>query len=111
MSILEILKCKINTIYVKYLTNEEIETLPIHYIGGAQTLPPPLDPKEEEEFLQKLANNDLEARQTLVERNLRLVVYIAKKFENTGIGIEDLISIGTIGLMKAINTFNTGKKH
>ena len=109
VNILEILKCKINTIYVKYLNNEEIETLPIHYIGGAQTLPPPLEPKEEEELLEKLSNNDLEARQTLVERNLRLVVYIAKKFENTGIGIEDLISIGTIGLMKAINTFNTGK--
>jgi len=108
-NILEILKCKINTIYAKYLNNEEIDVLPIHYIGGAQTLPPPLEPKEEEEFLERLANNDLEARQTLVERNLRLVVYIAKKFENTGIGIEDLISIGTIGLMKAINTFNTGK--
>ena len=109
MNILEILKFKINTIYAKYLNNEEIEILPIHYIGGAQTLPPPLEPKEEEEYLQRLENNDLEARQTLVERNLRLVVYIAKKFENTGIGIEDLISIGTIGLMKAINTFNTGK--
>ena len=109
MNILEILKCKINTICIKYLNNEEIETLPIHYIAGAQTLPPPLEPKEEEVLLEKLSNNDLEARQTLVERNLRLVVYIAKKFENTGIGIEDLISIGTIGLMKAINTFNTGK--
>jgi len=109
MNILEILRSKINTIYVKYLNNEDMEMLPIHYIAGAQTLPPPLEPKEEEEILQKLANNDLEARQTLVERNLRLVVYIAKKFENTGIGIEDLISIGTIGLMKAINTFNTGK--
>ena len=109
MNILEILKSKINTIYVKYLNDEEIETLPIYYIGGSQTLPPPLDPKEEEELLEKLAKNDLQARQTLVERNLRLVVYIAKKFENTGVGIEDLISIGTIGLMKAINTFNTGK--
>ena len=109
MNILEILKCKINTICVKYLSNEEIEILPIHYIAGAQTLPPPLEPKEEEELLEKLSNNNFEARQILVERNLRLVVYIAKKFENTGIGIEDLISIGTIGLMKAINTFNTGK--
>ena len=59
-------------------------------------MPPPLDQKEEEEVLKRLANKDMEARQTLVERNLRLVVYIAKKFENTGIGIEDLISIGTI---------------
>ena len=109
MNILEILKSKINTIYVKYLNDEEIETLPIYYIGGSQTLPPPLDPKEEEELLEKLAKNDLQARQTLVERNLRLVVYIAKKFENTGIDFEDLISIGTIGLMKAINTFNVDK--
>ena len=82
----------------------------IFYIAGSQTLPPPLEPEEEEKLLKKLAEKDLEARQTLVERNLRLVVYIAKKFENTGIGIEDLISIGTIGLMKAINTFNTEKK-
>jgi len=71
-------------------------------------LPPPLDPKEEEKILKELDNNE-NAKQILVERNLRLVVYIAKKFENTGIDLEDLISIGTIGLMKAINTFNTGK--
>ena len=109
MNILEVLKLKINTLYAKYLNDEEIEILPIHYIGGSQTLPPPLEAKEEEEYLKRLAENDLEARQILVERNLRLVVYIAKKFENTGIGIEDLVSIGTIGLMKAINTFNTGK--
>lgn len=109
MNILEILRTKLNTIYVKYLNNEEIEKFPIYYIGGSQTLPPPLEASEEEEYLKKLDNNDLEARQILVERNLRLVVYIAKKFENTGVGIEDLVSIGTIGLMKAINTFNTGK--
>ena len=109
MNILEILRIKLNTIYVKYLNNEEIEKFPIYYIGGSQTLPPPLDANEEDEYLKRLDNNDVEARQVLVERNLRLVVYIAKKFENTGIGIEDLISIGTIGLMKAINTFNTGK--
>ena len=109
MNIIEILKAKLNTLYVKYLNNDEIETLPIFYIGGSQNLPPPLDSKEEEELLKKLENKDVEAKKTLVERNLRLVVYIAKKFENTGVGIEDLISIGTIGLMKAINTFNTGK--
>lgn len=111
MNILQMLKDSINTIYVKYINKdiEDIYELPIYYIGGSQTLPPPLDPEEEEETLNKLANGDDEARQTLVERNLRLVVYIAKKFENTGIGIEDLISIGTIGLMKAINTFNTDK--
>jgi len=109
MNILQILKSKISTIYVKYLSEEEIETLPIFYIAGSQSLPPPLLPEEEEEMLKRLSEKDEEARQTLVERNLRLVVYIAKKFENTGIGIEDLISIGTIGLMKAINTFNTDK--
>lgn len=109
MNLLELLRDSINTIYVKYIEKEEIERFPIYYIGGSQVLPPPLSPKEEEELLKKLADRDMEARQTLVERNLRLVVYIAKKFENTGVGIEDLISIGTIGLMKAINTFNTEK--
>ncbi len=110
MNILEILKRNFNDLYLKYIGSEEIDTESIFYIAGSQSLPPPLDPKEEEELLKKLANKDLDARQTLVERNLRLVVYIAKKFENTGVGIEDLISIGTIGLMKAINTFNTDKK-
>lgn len=109
MNILELLKSKISTIYVKYLNNEEIENLPIFYIAGSQKLPPPLSSDEEEELLIKLENKDLEARQILVERNLRLVVYIAKKFENTGVGIEDLISIGTIGLMKAINTYDVKK--
>ena len=84
--------------------------MPIYYIAGSATLPPPLTPEEEEDLLQKLGTGDLEVRQTLVERNLRLVVYIAKKFENTGVGIEDLVSIGTIGLMKGVNTFNTDKK-
>ncbi len=109
MNILKMLKDSISTLYIKYIGDDEIENLPIYYIGGSQTLPPPLDPKEEEEILEKLANGDESVRKTLVERNLRLVVYIAKKFENTGVGIEDLISIGTIGLMKAINTFNTDK--
>lgn len=98
MNILQILKSSINTIYVKYMNKdtEEIHELPIYYICGSQTLPPPLEPEEEEKALQGLTKGDDTARQTLVERNLRLVVYIAKKFENTGIGIEDLISIGTI---------------
>ncbi len=109
MNILEMLKYSINTIYVRYISKEQVDTMPIYYIGGSQILPPPLTPKEEEELLQKLSENDETVRKTLVERNLRLVVYIAKKFENTGVGIEDLISIGTIGLMKAINTFNTEK--
>lgn len=110
MNILQMLKESVNTIYVKFLKNEEIENLPIFYIAGSQTLPPPLTPEEEKRELEKLAKGDTSVRQILVERNLRLVVYIAKKFENTGIGIEDLISIGTIGLMKAINTYDTEKK-
>ena len=112
IKLLEFLKRKINTACARYLNeNNEIEYLPIFYIAGSQTLPPPLPPEEEEEYIKKLAEeNNLEARQILVERNLRLVVYIAKKFENTGIGIEDLISIGTIGLMKGVNTFNSDKK-
>ena len=111
MNILQMLKSSINTIYVKYMNKdiEDIYELPIYYIGGSGTLPPPLEPEEEEKVLEKLAKGDDNARKTLVERNLRLVVYIAKKFENTGIGIEDLISIGTIGLMKGVNTFNTDK--
>ena len=109
MNLLQILKLNINTLYVRYIGNDQEEDLPIYYIGGSQTLPPPLPANEEEIMLKKLEENNFEARQVLVEHNLRLVVYIAKKFENTGIGIEDLISIGTIGLMKAINTFNTGK--
>ena len=112
MDIINLLKNSINTICAKYLNDEnEIEYLPIFYIAGSQTLPPPLSPEEEEELINKLSEeNNLETRQKLVERNLRLVVYIAKKFENTGIGIEDLISIGTIGLMKGVNTFNSDKK-
>ena len=79
----------------------------IHYIGGAEILPAPFSAEEEKEILAKLgSSHDKEARSSLIEHNLRLVVYIAKKFENTGIGVEDLISIGTIGLIKAINTFN-----
>ena len=105
MDILEILKIKIK----KYLNTGIMDNESIFYIAGSQTLPPPLPANEEEIMLKKLEENNFEARQLLVEHNLRLVVYIAKKFENTGIGIEDLISIGTIGLMKAINTFNTGK--
>ena len=112
IKLLEFLKSKINTACARYLNEDnEIEYLPIFYIAGSQTLPPPLPPEEEEEYIKKLSEeNNLEARQILVERNLRLVVYIAKKFENTGIGIEDLISIGTIGLMKGVNTFNSDKK-
>lgn len=83
----------------------------IHYIGGADILPPPLEPEEERKLLEKLGVlDDTEVKSILIERNLRLVVYIAKKFDNTGVGVEDLISIGTIGLIKAINTFKMDKK-
>ena len=82
-----------------------------HYIGGTEVLPPPLEPEEEQTLLAMLDHGEEgKARSELIERNLRLVVYIAKKFDNTGVGVEDLISIGTIGLIKAINTFKTDKK-
>ena len=81
----------------------------IMYIGGSDTLPPPLPREEETEVIARLEQGDPQARQTLIERNLRLVVYIARRFENTGINIEDLISIGTIGLIKAISTFRADK--
>ena len=81
----------------------------IFYIGGSDTLPPPLSREEEADLLHRLDAGEEAVRQTLIERNLRLVVYIAKRFENTGINIEDLISIGTIGLIKAINTYRTDK--
>ena len=81
----------------------------IMYIGGSDTLPPPLPREEETEVIARLEQGDPQARQTLIERNLRLVVYIARRFENTGINIEDLISIGTIGLIKAVTTFDSDK--
>ena len=82
----------------------------IHYIGGTEILPAPLDTAEEQKMIHMLGTvNEETARSMLIERNLRLVVYIAKKFDNTGIGVEDLISIGTIGLIKAINTFDSHK--
>lgn len=82
----------------------------IHYIGGAEVLPPPLELEQESQVINDLGTEvDAEAKATLIEHNLRLVVYIAKKFDNTGVGVEDLISIGTIGLIKAINTFNPDK--
>ena len=79
----------------------------IHYIGGSDTLPPPLTREEEAALLERLEDED--ARKALIEPNLRLVVYIARRFENTGVGIEDLISIGTIGLIKAVGTYRTDK--
>lgn len=86
------------------------ESAEIHYIGGADVLPAPLEAMEENDAIARLGTErDEEAKKLLIEHNLRLVVYIAKKFDNTGIGVEDLISIGTIGLIKAIHTFNREK--
>ena len=111
MNILEKLKLSISVLYAKYIEGNNIESIPIFYIGGNTNLPPPLTSEEEENYINRLAKEEQreEAKKVLVERNLRLVVYIAKKFENTGIGLEDLISIGTIGLMKSINTFKADK--
>ena len=104
MNIIQILKAKL------FYFNNQINDSEIFYVAGSQTLPPPLEAEEEEKLINELEKEvNFEARQTLVERNLRLVVYIAKKFENTGVGIEDLVSIGTIGLMKSINTFKASK--
>lgn len=84
----------------------------IHYIGGSEILPAPLDTEEEARQIARLGGEEEEtAKKILIEHNLRLVVYIAKKFDNTGVGVEDLISIGTIGLIKAINTFDPAKKN
>ena len=105
MNIIQLLKTKLF-----YFNNNPINDSEIFYVAGSQTLPPPLEAEEEEKLINELEQEEnFEARQTLVERNLRLVVYIAKKFENTGVGIEDLVSIGTIGLMKSINTFKASK--
>ena len=81
----------------------------VYYIGSNETLPPPLTPEEEQQLLSKMEQDGAKVRTALIEHNLRLVVYIAKKFDNTRVGVEDLISIGTIGLIKAINTFRADK--
>ncbi len=90
---------KVRAFLKKHFTGE------IFYVNGSDTLPPPLTREEETEVFERLLTHDPDARNCLIEHNLRLVVYIAKKFESTGIGIEDLVSIGTIGLIKAVNTF------
>ncbi len=103
------IKETIKEIYLKMLKMLGIEENTLYYIAGSDKLPAPLSHDEEHELLERLMKRDIEAKNTLVERNLRLVVYIAKKFENSGVNIEDLISIGTIGLMKAINSYNLDK--
>ena len=90
-------------------TLREVLSDEIYYINGSESLPPPLSAEEETEAIARLAKGDDNARSELIEHNLRLVVYIAKKFDNTGVGVEDLISIGTIGLIKSINTFKPDK--
>ncbi|HCJ79127.1 MAG TPA: RNA polymerase sporulation sigma factor SigE, partial [Desulfotomaculum sp.] len=82
----------------------------VYYVGSSEALPPPLTGEEESYLINKLEAGEGAVRTVLIERNLRLVVYIARKFENTGVDIEDLISIGTIGLIKAVNSFDPGKK-
>ncbi|TCT26862.1 RNA polymerase sigma-29 (SigE) subunit [Melghiribacillus thermohalophilus] len=103
-------KFKLRFLWYKILFRLGFKTDEIYYIGGNEALPPPLSKDEEKDLLKRLPKGDKAARSMLIERNLRLVVYIARKFENTGIHIEDLISIGTIGLIKAVNTFNPEKK-
>ena len=100
---------KIKNIYMNILKLLGIEDTSLFYIAGSEKLPAPLDSDEEKILLEKLMQKDVKAKNTLIERNLRLVVYIAKKFENSGVNIEDLISIGTIGLMKAVNSYNLEK--
>jgi RNA polymerase sporulation-specific sigma factor len=102
------IKLSMQLIIIKILEKLNIRKS-IFYIGGSEALPPPLKADEEIFLISKMEAGDNAAKTILIERNLRLVVYIAKKFENTGIGIEDLISIGTIGLIKAVNTFNPSK--
>lgn len=97
------LKCAEMLLKIKHLIDDEV-----YYIGGSETLPAPLTPQEEAELLARLGTDE-GVKTTLIEHNLRLVVYIARKFENTNVGIEDLISIGSIGLIKAINTFKPDK--
>lgn len=83
----------------------------IYYIGGSDVLPPPLPPAQEQDYLIRMEAGEQEAKSVLIERNLRLVVYIARRFENTGVNIEDLISIGTIGLIKAGKYLPPGEEH
>lgn len=103
-------KLWIQLFWYRFLLFLGIKGEEIYYIGGSEALPPPLSKKEEEHLLARLPDGEPSVRSMLIERNLRLVVYIARKFENTGIHIEDLVSIGTIGLIKAVNTFDPSKK-
>ncbi|QOS99544.1 RNA polymerase sporulation sigma factor SigE [Brevibacterium sp. JNUCC-42] len=99
----------VQLMWYRFLLKIGVKAEEIYYIGGSEALPPPLTREEEEVLLARLPSGDGAVRSMLIERNLRLVVYIARKFENTGINIEDLVSIGTIGLIKAVNTFDPEK--
>lgn len=103
------LRLSIQLLWYRFLLAIGARAEEIYYIGGSEALPPPLSREEEEILLSRLPSGDAAVRSMLIERNLRLVVYIARKFENTGINIEDLVSIGTIGLIKAVNTFDPEK--
>jgi RNA polymerase sporulation-specific sigma factor len=104
------LKLNIRIWYLRIALFLGIAQEDIFYVGSSEALPPPLSNEEEQYLLEKLQHGDKTVRTVLIERNLRLVVYIARKFENTGVGVEDLISIGSIGLIKAVNTFDPQKK-
>ena len=103
--------CKPQIVFLRHqlLDILGIRSPSVYYIGGSDTLPPPLAKRDEEEAVAALEAGDEQARKLLIEHNLRLVVYIARRFDNTGVNLEDLISIGTIGLIKAVNTFQSGK--
>lgn len=101
---------KIEILLNRILIRFKIFVRKIYYIGGNDALPPPLTKEEEDDLVSKLAAKDESVRSILIERNLRLVVYIARKFDNTGVNVEDLISVGTIGLIKAVNTFDPSKQ-
>jgi RNA polymerase sporulation-specific sigma factor len=103
------LRLQLQLTWYRFLMWIGVKAEEIYYIGGSEALPPPLTREEEEVLLVRLPSGDPAVRGMLIERNLRLVVYIARKFENTGINIEDLVSIGTIGLIKAVNTFDPEK--
>ncbi len=103
------LRVRLHLFFQRLLSAFGMSPPPIHYVGGSDILPPPLEKEREEAALLALSNGDPDAKQLLIEHNLRLVVYIARRFENTGVGLEDLVSIGTIGLIKAIGTFKGDK--